>query len=156
MANMVTGGRIICSIILLFLPVFSPPFYLVYLLAGLTDMIDGTIARKTHTASAFGAKLDTFADMVLVVVCLGKMIPALSMPGWLHLWIGVIACIKVSHLFSAYIVHQEFVVKHTLWNKVTGFVLFILPLTLSIVDLTYSGSFVCLLATWAALQGGLS
>ena len=49
MANIITGSRILCSILLLFVPTFSPAFYMLYLIAGFTDMIDGTIARKTHT-----------------------------------------------------------------------------------------------------------
>ena len=64
MANIITGCRILCSIILLFIPAFSHTFYILYLVAGFTDMIDGTIARKTNTASEFGSRLDTIADIL--------------------------------------------------------------------------------------------
>ena len=57
-ANLITGTRILCSVALLFCPVFSLSFYILYLVAGLTDMIDGAVARKTGTVSEFGAKLD--------------------------------------------------------------------------------------------------
>ena len=43
-----------------------PAFYTLYLVAGVSDMIDGTVARKTGTAGAFGSKLDTAADFMLV------------------------------------------------------------------------------------------
>ena len=56
MANFVTVLRIILSIAMLFCPAFSPAFYVLYLLAGFTDMIDGAIARKTHTESDFGSR----------------------------------------------------------------------------------------------------
>ena len=69
-ANIITGGRILCGIALLFFPVFSPAFYTFYIAAGLSDMIDGTVARKTGTVSAFGSKLDTAADFILAAVCL--------------------------------------------------------------------------------------
>ena len=62
MANIITACRIVCSAVLLFLPALSPAFYTVYLIGGFTDMIDGTIARKMGTESAFGAKLDSAAD----------------------------------------------------------------------------------------------
>ena len=39
-------------------------------------------------------------------------------------------------------------------NKVTGAVLFILPLTLSVVDLKYSGGFFCTISILAAIQEG--
>ena len=58
MANIVTSCRILCSILMLFSPAFSVQFYILYLICGLTDMVDGTIARKTNTDSEFGAKLD--------------------------------------------------------------------------------------------------
>ena len=97
-ANIITGSRIVFSIALLFIPPFSPMFYVVYGAAGLTDMIDGTVARKTNTASAFGARLDTIADFVFVAVCLIKLLPVLTIPLWLWVWIAVIALIKVINI----------------------------------------------------------
>ena len=69
-ANIITGIRIICSIAILFFPALSPAFYVLYIIAGISDMIDGAVARKTGTVSEFGSKLDTAADFVLVAVCL--------------------------------------------------------------------------------------
>ena len=77
MANIITSCRILCSILLLFVPAFSPMFYILYLVAGFTDMIDGTIARKTGTANEFGSRLDTLADIAFVVVCMIKLFPVL-------------------------------------------------------------------------------
>ena len=153
-ANIITGFRILCSIALLFCSPFSPPFYALYLVAGLTDMIDGLIARKTNTVSAFGARLDTTADFALAAVCLWKLLPKLSLPSWLWVWIGGIALIKVANVLSGYILQKRFVVLHTAMNKVTGVLLFILPLTLRIIDLRTSGGFVCAIATFAAIQEG--
>ena len=153
-ANIITGFRILCSIALLFCSPFSPPFYALYLVAGLTDMIDGLIARKTNTVSTFGVRLDTAADFALVAVCLWKLLPKLSLPSWLWVWIGGIALIKVVNVLSGYILQKRFVVLHTAMNKVTGVLLFILPLTLRIIDLRTSGGFVCAIATFAAIQEG--
>lgn len=58
MANFITGFLILCSILMLFFPALSPAFYALYLSAGITDMIDGTVARKTNTVTEFGSKLD--------------------------------------------------------------------------------------------------
>ena len=154
MANIITGCRILCSILLLFFPALSPTFFILYLVAGFTDMIDGTIARKTNTASEFGSRLDTIADMVFVAACMIKLFPVLTIPAWLLIWIGVIAIIKVINILSGYILQKKFVDKHTILNKVTGAALFILPLTLPLIELKYSGGFVCALATLAAVQEG--
>ena len=155
-ANIITGVRIVCSIALLFCPVFSPGFYILYIIAGVSDMIDGTVARKTGTESAFGSKLDTAADFMLVVVCLIKLIPAIRVPIWLIIWIIVIAVIRAVNLISGYVMQKEIVVLHTVMNKATGVLLFVLPLTVSFIDLKYSGAFVSALATFAAIQEGHS
>jgi len=154
MANIITGFRALISIVLLFCPVLSPAFYLLYLISGFSDMIDGTIARRTNTVSEFGAGFDTVADFVFVVVCLIKFFPVISMPTWLCVWIVMIALIKIVNIISGYIVQRRLVAVHSVMNKVTGVLLFILPLTFSIVPLKYSTIPVCAIATFAAVQEG--
>ena len=154
MANIITCIRIVCSIALLFVPVFSPAFYTLYIVAGVSDMIDGAVARKTGTVSKLGSKLDTLADFVLVVACLIKLFPFLHLPKWLVIWIVVIAAIKAINLISGFVMRKEFVVLHTVMNKATGVLLFVLPLTLAFTDLKYTGAVVCAAATFAAIQEG--
>ena len=154
MANLLTGFRILCGFALLFCQPFSPTFIVLYLVAGLTDMIDGAVARRTNTTSEFGAKLDTAADFVFVAACLIKLLPMLSVPSWLYLWIGGIALIKAVNLLSGYILQKKFVAVHTVMNKVTGILLFVLPLTLPVVELKSSAPLICMVATFAAIQEG--
>lgn len=45
------------------------------LVSGLTDIIDGAVARSTNTVSAFGARLDSLADIMFVSVCMWKLLP---------------------------------------------------------------------------------
>ena len=117
-------------------------------------MIDGVVARKMGTVSEFGTKLDTAADFILVVVCLIKLIPVIHVPNWLIIWIIVIAVIKAINLISGYIIRKEILVLHTSMNKVTGILLFVLPLTLTFIDLKYSGTVISTLATFSAIQEG--
>ena len=154
MANIITCIRIVCSIALLFFPVFSPAFYILYIAAGVSDMADGAAARRTGTVSDLGSKLDTAADLVLTAVCLIKLIPVLDIPVWLMIWIAVIALIKVINIISGYVLHKEFPALHTVMNKLTGIALFLLPLTLPVIDLKFSGMSVCALATFAAVEEG--
>ena len=154
MANIITCIRIVCSIALLFCPVFSPLFWALYITAGVSDMADGAAARKTGTVSEFGSKFDTAADFILVAVCLIKLIPVVHVPAWLIVWIIVIAVIKAVSLISGYVMRKEIVVLHTAMNKVTGILLFVLPLTLTAVGLKYSGAVVSAVATFAAVQEG--
>ena len=154
MANAITIFRMAASIALLFCPVFSPAFYACYLMAGVSDMLDGFVARKTNTVSRCGARLDTIADVVFVVVCLIKLLPVLSIPAWLYGWIGSIALIKVVNIVSGFAVQKRFVPVHSVMNKVAGALLFLLPLTIPILTLKYSAIVVCAVATFAAIQEG--
>ncbi len=152
MANAITIFRIAAAFVLFFCQVFSPAFYVLYISAGISDMLDGFAARKTNTVSGFGAKLDTIADFVFAVVCLMKLLPVLNISVWLYVWIGIIACIKVVTLISGFAVQRTFVTVHSVLNKATGALMFLLPLTISFVRLEYSAVIVCAVATFAAIR----
>ena len=153
-ANILTGYRIFGSILLLFFPAFSLNFYITYILCGLSDMIDGTIARRTNSTSRFGSRLDTIADLIFAAVSLFKLLPAIPVPQWLWIWGGVIAVIKISNIIRGYVSEKRFLSLHTVMNKITGFLLFLLPLTLSFIEVKFSSILVCSIATFAAIQEG--
>ena len=154
MANILTLLRVVCGISLLFCRPFSAAFYVLYLFAGITDMFDGPVARKTNSVSEFGARFDTAADFVFVAACMIKLFPLLAVPRWLYVWIGVIALIKAINLVSGFIVQKKIVVMHTAMNKITGALLFALPFTLPFLDLKLSAAIVCAAASFAAVQEG--
>ena len=154
LANVVTGCRILFSVIILLVPVFSPVFYGCYLAAGFTDMIDGTIARKLGTEGEFGSKMDTIADIVFVAAAAYKILPVMEIPKSIWIWIGVIALIKIINIISGFVVAKQFVSVHTAANKITGLLMFVLPLTMAAVELRYSALVVCVAATFAAIQEG--
>ncbi len=153
-ANIITGSRIAFSLPLLFIPLSSAWFYVLYLFCGITDMIDGTIARKTEAVSNFGSKLDTAADFVFMAVCTVKLLPIMNIPLWLWIWIAVIAIIKVTNIVMGFVRRKKLVDYHTFLNKTTGLLLFLLPLTLQFIVPTYSFAVVCAIATIAAIQEG--
>ena len=151
-ANILTGSRIVLSLPLLFIPLTSAWFYVLYLLCGLGDMIDGTVARRTKSASDFGAGLDTLSDFVFMTVALIKFLPQLQIPVRLWIWIGVIAVIKLGNVAWGFVRAKKLTSPHTVLNKITGLLLFILPVTISFIDLTYTLPIVCTLATVAAIH----
>lgn len=151
-ANIITISRILSSIYLLLCPVFSISFYIMYLFCGITDMADGIIARKTKSISELGARLDTVADSVFVAVCFVKILPLMQFPAWLWTWIVIIAIIKIGNVILGLISNKKLVSIHTILNKVTGFLLFLLPLTLSFIEPIYSSVVVCLMATLSAIN----
>ena len=154
MANFITGIRMACSMALLLCQPFSPAFYALYLTVGISDMLDGAIARATHTVSELGSRLDTLADFAFLAVCLVKLIPVLPVERWMMIWTAGIAVIKAINLISGYVMRRQFVAVHSLMNKVTGVLLFALPLTPQWVDIRYGAAAVGAVATLAAIQEG--
>jgi CDP-diacylglycerol--glycerol-3-phosphate 3-phosphatidyltransferase len=77
--NILTGGRLVLSVVFLVIVFFEPKlaahrdtsFYLdiafvIFVVAALTDIIDGAIARKLNVASKFGRMVDPLADKILI------------------------------------------------------------------------------------------
>ncbi len=151
-ANIITGSRIAFSLPLLFIPLSSAWFYALYALCGFTDMIDGAIARKTGTVSKFGARLDRVSDFVLLFVCSVKILPLMHIPIWLWVWITLIALTKVFNITLVFIRKKKLISIHSVLNKITGFALFLLPLSLTFAPTTYSVVTICVLATIAVMQ----
>ena len=154
MANVLTIGRIALSIALLIPATFSPAFFALYVLAGATDMLDGYIARRTGTESDLGAKLDSIADLILVVVCLVKILPAIPVPTWLWIWAAAIVLVKAVNAISGFVVEKRLVMPHTMANKVAGFVVFLVPFAIPLFGITVPAIIACAIATFAAVQEG--
>lgn len=154
MANLITCCRILLSLLLLFFPALSPGFYGLYLAAGLSDMLDGYVARRTNSASPLGASLDSIADVVFLAVCLIKLLPVLSLPAWLWVWVGLIALLRLINLISGFVCRKKLVLLHTGANKLTGLLLFLLPLSLSLIKISYTALPLCAVASFAAVQEG--
>ena len=140
------------SLPLLFIPLSSIWFYILYLFCGLTDMIDGIIARKTGAVSKFGARLDTVSDFVFMFVCSIKILPMISIPIWIWVWIILITLIKIFNIMLVFIRNKKLISIHSVLNKATGFTLFLLPLSLTFIPTVYSISTICVVATVAVMQ----
>ena len=78
----------------------------------------------------------------------------MEIPKSIWIWIGVIAMIKIINIISGFVVAKQFVSVHTAANKITGLLMFVLPLTMAVVELRYSALTVCVAATFAAIQEG--
>ena len=127
-------------------------FWVIYGVCGISDMLDGFLARKLHAESKAGAVLDSVADICLVACCAIRLVPVLPIPRWLWLWAGAIVAIKLVNQVSALIVCKRFCFPHTKANKLTGFLLFIaVPMVFwSLVPLAVVAG----VATFAAVQEG--
>jgi CDP-diacylglycerol--glycerol-3-phosphate 3-phosphatidyltransferase len=79
--NILTFGRLVLTIIFLIMILLAPRYYaegelpfpgfldvafILFVVAGLTDIVDGYAARKLNVASKFGRMVDPLADKILV------------------------------------------------------------------------------------------
>ena len=152
--NIITAIRAFGAICLLFFGVKSYAFWTIYFVCGISDMLDGYLARKLGCESKTGAMLDSLADLAFVVCCCFKLIPALAFPKWLWIWGETIFAIKVVNQISALVMYKSFRFPHTIANKVTGLLLFIgTPLTV-FLESTVPMIIIAVVATFAAVQEG--
>ena len=154
LANGITVCRMLCSLWMLLCSVFSAPFSVAYLLCGLSDMADGFVARKTDSVTAFGARLDSAADLLFIICASAKLLPALEIPVWLWFGMGAVLAVRLADLAVSLARSGRWLPRHTVLNKVTGLLLFLLPLTVPFVPLQYSAAGVCAIALLAALEEG--
>ena len=150
--NAISSLRVAGSIGLLFCDVAGWLFWTLYALCGISDMVDGPLARNLQAESKTGAVLDSVSDIVFVACCAIRLLPVLEIPVWLCIWAGMIVFIKMVNQVSALAVCKRFCFPHTWANKLTGLLLFLVVPTMfwSMIPV----SIVAPIATFAAVQEG--
>lgn len=150
--NLLTILRMICALSLLFFRPLSVPFFIVYAVAGLSDLLDGFFARRFSAESQAGARLDSAADLLLCAVLLFVLIPFLQWPVWLIAWIGGIALVRLSAALVCLLRFRSLAFLHTFANKATGILLLLSPCFLPLLGLQVTGILLCAVASLSALE----
>lgn len=129
LANFVTSLRLFGAIVLVFIEPLTGWFYAIYTICGISDGIDGTIARKMGTSSEFGARLDSVSDIAFYLVMFIKLMPELwkTMPAWIWYLVGVVLVVRLCAYGMAYLKYHTMAAIHTYMNKVTGALVFLIP-----------------------------
>lgn len=151
-ANYITITRIILVILLLIIEPLSAKFLIIYTVCGISDMLDGYVARKTGTTSIIGEKLDSIADLLMVFIVIYKLYPIIQLPLKSYIWISVIIVIRVISMIIVFVKHRNFGILHTYANKVTGFLLFLSPLLLVLIQLNVLTFILCIFGSISAVE----
>ena len=152
--NILSASRIALCLPLLLADAMTVPFWVLYVIAGTTDMLDGFLARRWGVEGKFGARLDSLADFVFVLAVGYKLFPWLKLPATLWVMIGLIALVKAINAVSAYLVRQRIEFLHTKANKLTGFLLFIGMMTIGQSYFVPVAWVIAYIALFAAIQEG--
>lgn len=134
--NIISLSRAVAAFGLLFPSVFSAPFWVLYLWCGISDMIDGPLARRLNSESRTGAAIDSIADFVFVVIACVRIIPALVIPLWFWLIIGIIAVLQLARMCFLYFRKGGWNGLHDRANKIIGLTLYLAPLAFYLADIT--------------------
>ena len=152
--DLLSMSRIVLCLPLLMVDAMTMPFWVIYVTAGTTDMLDGFLARRWGVESKFGAKLDSLADFVFVLVVGYKLFPWLKLPTALWMMIGLVALVKVINAISSFVVKERIEYLHTKANKLTGFLLFIGMMTIEQSYFVPIAWAIACIALFAAIQEG--
>jgi len=90
--------------------------YLLAMLAGLTDVVDGYIARHFNATSDFGALMDPLADKIFVTGCMLISVEYRLMPAWIA--IAVLSREFMVTGLRALAAKKQVVIRADLWGKV--------------------------------------
>ena len=153
-ADTITSVRIALSLFLPFLPLHSAGFFAAYTVTGLTDVLDGWLARRTGTTSQFGARLDSIADLLFYGVLLFRLFPVLWQTLPVSIWyvVAAIVLVRLASYATAAVRYHQFASLHTWLNKLTGVGVFLLPYVFALSTGIVYCWMVCVLALAAALE----
>lgn len=129
LADIITCVRIAAAVAMLFLEPLSAAFFAIYCVGGISDMLDGAVARKFGSSGALGARLDSAADLLFLISAFYKLVPILhGLFNAYVLWaVCIVAAVKIMSLIVSYIRFHKPLFLHTILNKITGFAVFSLP-----------------------------
>lgn len=126
--NMLSVFRILLAVPLLLLYDRAAWFFLFYLLSGLTDVLDGYLARRWRVESTLGAKLDSLGDIVffgiasyILLVPMGLYKNKLLLVGYVLVFL-----VRAANFVITRVRFGEWGLLHSLGNKTAGLLLFLL------------------------------
>jgi len=149
-ANAVTFARIVLSPLLVVVDPYSWVFMVLFAVCGITDVLDGWLARRYHLESEFGGRLDSFADLIMFVALTFVVVANVKIP--LTVWAMVAAVVVLKTV--SYVIgrrHGFSGFRHSSMNRMTGLTVFVSVPFLLHWDPSATGIIVCSVAIVAAL-----
>jgi len=150
--NVLSLSRIPLSVLLPLALLFTEGptlFVLLYVICGLTDVLDGFLARRFHWESPFGAKIDGFADIVFMLGILAAIFGVVKPSVGKEVVIGIliIAALKLMNLVFTKLKFKQWSTMHTFANKYTAFPFYLIVPVVVILGEVPNGLAILLLCT---------
>ena len=150
--NMITCLRMAAALGFLFVKPLSGAFFCLYGTVGLSDILDGWLARRLKTEDRRGAMLDSIADLVFSAALIVVLAHVLPWEKWAVCWICGIAAVRLTSAAVGFVRFRQMVFLHTWSNKATGLLLFALPLLYLWLGFCVAFALACGAASLSALE----
>ena len=144
--------RIVCSVFILLTKPFSSLFWILYVVCGISDILDGFVARIMKQESKFGAKLDSIADIIFISSVTTVLIPIIKIPNWVWIFAFAVIFIRISSYLVGLKKFSTFTSLHTYANKLTGLLLFAIPVFYVIFNFNVIAVILSISAILSALE----
>lgn len=152
LANFITSSRFGFAIAMVLAEPFSAAFWVCYLCGGLSDLLDGAVARKLKAQSHSGAKLDSIADVVFTAALAVVAARSIQFPIWVWLCAACIAALRLASYGIGFMKYHTFASLHTYANKATGALIFAFPVLYAVLGLTATGVLLCVAALASSVE----
>ncbi len=121
LANQLTLLRVALVPVFMYLLALDTPTtrwaaFAVFVIASLTDYLDGWIARKYNQITKFGKLMDPLADKVLVTAALVGLVELGEIPGWIV--VLILAREFIISIFRALAASSGLVIAASYWAKI--------------------------------------
>jgi len=150
--DMLSFSRMGLALVLLLTEPLSLPFLAILAVCGLTDVLDGLVARRLDACTEHGHTIDSIADAVLVVVLLYCIIPVVQWEAWMIIWIIAIAVTRLTAFGIGSRRHGRPAFVHTYLNKLAGASLFLAPFLIALIGAPVAVALVCSVASISAAE----
>jgi CDP-diacylglycerol--glycerol-3-phosphate 3-phosphatidyltransferase len=144
--------RIVCSVFIVLTKPFTLLFGILYVVCGISDILDGFVARSMKQESEFGAKLDSIADIIFLSSMIITLIPIIKIPSYVWICVAVVSFIRILSYLIGLKKFCTFTSLHTYANKLTGLLLFITPVFYVIFDFKITAIILSISAILSSLE----
>lgn len=152
--NILTLYRVAAAVAILFVAPYETAFYVIYALAGVSDLFDGVIARALKSESRFGSTADTIGDVMLTLT--GTAVVFYNMDPLDTGALGIVIAFFLTRVLGAVVTgvrFKKFAMLHTVGNKIAMIIFYLIPFFYTMCAaagsadvLIYAVTSVCILA----------
>lgn len=152
LANIITCCRIAAAAWLFGFNELNWGFMALFIFCGVSDVLDGPLARSLGTASPAGARLDTLGDGLTYAALFRVLLRQHLLPPWIAGWLGAALLLQLLAALLGLVLGRGFCFPHTFSSKIMGFSLFVLAFIRDPLRLRPYLLLLGLIFSWSALE----